>query len=89
MKEGDAPSKFYFIINGTVDVISIFEDFEYFNQDAAEQFMDPEGVNKKKNPWWRVLLNAILRWDELKPGKKKKNASSPYKLKKIPTVEKE
>lgn len=64
MKEGDASSKFYFIISGEANVISIFEDFEYFNQDIAEQFMDPEGVNKKKNPWWRILLNAILRRDE-------------------------
>jgi len=30
--------------------------------------MDPEGINKKKNPWWRIVLNYILRRDRRKPG---------------------
>lgn len=71
MKEGNAPTKFYFIINGEVDVICCYEDFEYYDEEKAEKFIDPDGVNKKKTKWWKIVLHYLLRKDERKLVKSK------------------
>ncbi len=42
LKEGDSPTKFYFIMQGEVQVLSQFEDFLYFDLEECDEFIDPD-----------------------------------------------